>query len=79
LKGTIEHKIIFNRGNGFAIFGFIDLDCARDQHGHWSTFGHAFQLDNTCTMWSSWRLPMIAFNSIEAKCKSLAKGTKKSI
>jgi hypothetical protein len=32
LKGTIEHKIIFNRGNGFAIFGFIDLDCVRDQH-----------------------------------------------
>jgi hypothetical protein len=76
LKGIIEHEIIFNRGNGFAIFGFIDLDCARDQHGCWSTFGHVFQLDNTCTMWSSWRLPMIAFSSIEAKCKSLAKGTK---
>jgi hypothetical protein len=79
LKGTIEHKIVFNRGNVFSIFGFIDLDCAKDQHGCWSTFGHVFQLDNTCTMWSSWKLPMITFSSIEAKRKSLAESTKKSI
>ncbi len=81
LKGTIDLKLTYNRGN-FSQFliGFVDADFAGDLRDRRSTTGFLFKLFETCTVcWNTRKQSSVAGASTDAEYMALYEGVREAL
>eukprot|EP00253_Pinus_taeda_P004305 PITA_04305 len=67
LQGTIEHGLLYTRGNYIRLSGFTDANWAGSSVDHKSTTGYCFNIGLGMTSWCSRKQKSVALSSVEAE------------
>eukprot|EP00253_Pinus_taeda_P026187 PITA_26187 len=67
IQGTIEHGLLYTRGNDIRLSGFIDADWAGSSVDRKSTTAYCFNIGSGMTSWCSRKQKSVALSSAEAE------------
>eukprot|EP00253_Pinus_taeda_P027298 PITA_27298 len=67
IQGTIEHGLLYTRGNDIRLSGFTDADWAGSSVDRKSTIGYCFNIGSRMTSWCSRKQKFVALSSAEAE------------
>lgn len=79
LKGTIDYKLIYEKGNNNDLHGYCDSDWASDIDKRRSCTGYLFKMSGGAITWSSKRQPTIALSTTEAEYMAMTSAIQESI
>ena len=72
LKGTMDHGILYKKGESTEFVGFSDTDWAGDINDRKSTSGYLFQMSGGAITWRSKKQECVALSTAEAEYVALA-------
>ena len=58
LQGTIDHRVLFKKGEKPYLFGFTDNDYASDANDRKNIFGYMIMMGSRAISWSSKKQPI---------------------
>lgn len=72
LKGTVDHKLIFNSNGNTAMEAYSDADWASEVDGRRSCSSYVIRMSNAAVSWCSKRQSIVALSSTEAEYIALS-------
>lgn len=79
LKGTINHKLQYNKSSNGEIVGYSDADYAGDIDNRHSTSGQVFMLAGAAISWMSKKQPVVALSTTEAEYIALCSAAQEAV
>ena len=67
IQGTIEHRLLYTKGNDIRLSGFTDADWAGSSVDRKSTTGYCFNIGSGMTSWCIRKQKSVALSSAEAE------------